>query len=175
MTKQTKDSSSSSCSSSSSDTDVPVFDHERLHVYQASLEFVAFVHQLIAGLDGIHRNARDQLIRSSQSIPLNIAEGNGKRPPNDRNRFFEIARGSAMESAATLDVLVRTNACNIEQVGEGKSLLARIVAMLYKMTQSRSYARESALKYEPECSEVDYDDEHDDDDELTTPRKLSES
>lgn len=47
----------------------------------------------------------DQLDRASTSIPLNIAEGNGKYTPKDRCRFFDIARGSAFECAAVLDVL----------------------------------------------------------------------
>ena len=38
-------------------------------------------------------------------IPLNIAEGNGKFSTIDRARFLEIARGSALECAACLDVL----------------------------------------------------------------------
>ncbi len=55
------------------------FDHERLHVYQASLEFVTFVFALTGTLHSAHRNARDQVIRSSQSVTLNIAEGNSRR------------------------------------------------------------------------------------------------
>ncbi len=47
----------------------------------------------------------DQLDRASTSIPLNIAEGNGKFTGADRCRFFDIARGSALECAASLDVL----------------------------------------------------------------------
>jgi four helix bundle protein len=42
----------------------------------------------------------------STSIPLNIAEGNGKYAPKDRCRFFDIAHGSALECAAGLDILV---------------------------------------------------------------------
>ncbi|MHC4917139.1 MAG: four helix bundle protein [Planctomycetota bacterium] len=38
--------------------------------------------------------------RASQSIPLNIAEGNGKRSKTDRNRYLDTSRGSALESAS---------------------------------------------------------------------------
>lgn len=48
----------------------------------------------------------DQWLRASQSIPLNIAEGNGKTVEADRKRYFEIARGWVLESAAIQDVLV---------------------------------------------------------------------
>ena len=113
------------------------FDHEKLQVYQVSLEFAAFAAGLVKGLKGDFRSARDQLVRSSQSIALNIAEGNGKRSIADRRRFFEIARGSAMESAATLDVLVVCGAFSRQDVKEGKAFLLRIVAMLSKMTAPR--------------------------------------
>src|SRR5947207_6782236 len=54
------------------------------------------------------RPRRRQKISStaSTSIPLNIAEGNGKFSAKDRARFFEMARGSALECAACLDVLL---------------------------------------------------------------------
>ncbi len=39
----------------------------------------------------VHRHACGQWLRASQSIPLNIAEGNGKRSPKDRVRYIEIA------------------------------------------------------------------------------------
>ncbi len=107
------------------------FDHEKLDVYQVSLKFAAFTANLVNGLKGDFRSARDQLIRSSQSIPLNIAEGNGKRSMPDRRRFFEIARGSATES-----------------IEEGKTLLLRIVAMLSKMTvRDQNMVREAEEEY----------------------------
>lgn len=49
---------------------------------------------------------RNQLDRASTSVPLNIAEGNGKFTSLDRCRFFDNARGSALESAGCLDVIV---------------------------------------------------------------------
>lgn len=140
-----------------------IFDHEKLDVYKASLEFVAFVAEISNELRGDHRNAKDQLIRASQSIPLNIAEGNGKRSLPDRNRYFEIARGLAMESAAILDVLVRCGARSEEDLAAGKILLKRIVSMLYKMTEVRSsMARESEEEYSARISMMMDDDEHDD-------------
>jgi four helix bundle protein len=36
---------------------------------------------------------------------LNIAKGNGKQRLQDKDRFFEIARGSALECASIYDVL----------------------------------------------------------------------
>lgn len=84
-------------------------------------------------LGGAHRHARDQWLRASQSIPLNIAEGNGKSTEADRRRYFEIARGSALECAAIQDVLVVGEALNAERSRERKIELDRIAVMLSRL------------------------------------------
>jgi four helix bundle protein len=61
-------------------------------------------------LTGPARYAREQLLRVSQSIPLNIAEGGRKLPSPDRQRFLRIARGLALECSAILDIL---NTCGV--------------------------------------------------------------
>ncbi len=111
-----------------------IFDHEKLDVYQVSLQFVAWAYALAERLSGVQRHARDQLLRPSQSIILNIAEGNGRRPGPDRRQFFEIARGSALECAAVIDVLVVSHALSPGEAEPGKELVVRNVSMLTKMT-----------------------------------------
>lgn len=72
-----------------------VFDHERLDVYRIAIEFVAWTGDLLAGpLANCRLSAVSQLDRASTSIPLNIAEGNGKRSARDRCRYLDNARGS---------------------------------------------------------------------------------
>jgi four helix bundle protein len=112
-----------------------LFDHEKLDVYRISIEFTAWAFNLAKKLSGQNRHARDQLLRASQSIPQNIAEGNGKRSIKDRKRFFEIARGSAMECASILDILLVCDSIPETEIHFGKKLLHRIVAMLSKMTE----------------------------------------
>jgi four helix bundle protein len=51
------------------------FRHEQLAFYRVSIRCVAWAYKLAKRLKGIDRHARDQLLRASQSIPLNIAEG----------------------------------------------------------------------------------------------------
>ncbi|HMP77470.1 MAG TPA: four helix bundle protein [Kiritimatiellia bacterium] len=114
------------------------FDHEKLHVYQEAIGFVAWVDEL---LEGIPKNlaVHSQMDRASTSIPLNIAEGNGKYTPADRCRFLDIARGSALECAACLDVLVAKK--RIESADSGKAILQRIVSMLVGLIRSTSASR----------------------------------
>src|SRR5246127_51028 len=81
------------------------FDHEKLDVYQETIAFCGWVGELLAQILA-KAAAKDQLDRASTSIPLNIAEGNGKFSAKDRARFLEIARGSALECAACLDIFL---------------------------------------------------------------------
>ena len=108
----------------------PIFDHDRLDVYRLSIEYVAAAFDVSKLLNGPHRHARDQWLRSAQSIPLNIAEGNGKRSLKDRARFLDIARGSSFECAAIQDVLVASGGMNHQSSDELKRTLKRIVSML---------------------------------------------
>ncbi|MBM4149920.1 MAG: four helix bundle protein [Lentisphaerae bacterium] len=114
------------------------FGHEKLDVYRAAIEYVGWAYRFCEGLKG-HRNAKDQLLRASQAIPLNIAEGNGKATDGDRRRYFEIARGSALECGAVQDVLQVCGALSPEEDATRKALPDRIVAMLTKLGQ-RGYA-----------------------------------
>ena len=116
---------------------MPEFDHEKLNVYQSALAFIDWLHPI---LDDVPKSlaARDQLDRASTSIPLNIAEGNGKFTENDRCRFFDIARGSALECAAGLDVLIAKKLMSAEAVSEGKKRLVAIVSMLVGLIKSNS-------------------------------------
>ncbi len=72
---------------------------------------------------------RNQLDRASTSVPLNLAEGNGKFSSKDRARFFQIAMGSALECAACLDVIVARKLRSREEIEVGKRLLLEIVNM----------------------------------------------
>jgi four helix bundle protein len=115
----------------------PIFDHEKLDVYQVELFFIAWVttllHEVRDAAEGFHREVCDQLDRSSLSSLLNTAEGNGKRQGKQRAKFFDDARGSAVECAACLDALVAKGLATTERVAEGKALLVRVVGMLTKL------------------------------------------
>ena len=108
------------------------FDHERLDVYQESISFCGWVGELLNEIRA-KAAAKDQLDRASTSIPLNIAEGNGKFSTTDRARFLEIARGSALECAACLDVLAVRKFVSAERITPAKEQLVRIVNMLMGM------------------------------------------
>jgi len=60
--------------------------NEKLDVYQESIAFCGWVGELLSQISA-KAAAKDQLDRASTSLPLNIAEGNGKFSTVDRARF----------------------------------------------------------------------------------------
>ena len=108
------------------------FDHEKLDVYQEAIAFCGWVGELLSQISA-KAAAKDHLDRASTSLPLNIAQGNGKFSTVDRARFLEIARGSALECAACLDVLAVRKLVAAERILPAKERLVRIVNMLMGM------------------------------------------
>ena len=114
------------------------FDHEKLDVYQLAVEFVSKADELLKELPRGRGYLTDQLQRASLHVVLNIAEGAGKFSPRDKASFYTRARGSAMESAAVLDVCSRLKLINDENLKDNKMILERIVQMLTKLAKIRS-------------------------------------
>jgi four helix bundle protein len=108
-----------------------LLDAEKLDVYRIALEFQAVAGQLVPKRG--YSELRDQLERASISIVLNTAEGCGRTSPADKARFYAMARGSATESAAVLDVLWTRALVDARRRGRARSLLVRIVQMLTRL------------------------------------------
>jgi four helix bundle protein len=138
------------------------FDHGRLDVYQESIAFCGWVAELLNEITA-KAAAKDQIDRASTSLPLNIAEGNGKFSTADRARFLEIARGSALECAACLDVLAVRKFVSAERIIPAKEQLVRIVNMLMGMLKRFSgraeFLREDEGAYSSE-QEHEHEQEH---------------
>ena len=109
------------------------FDHRQLDAYRLGLEFVTHAEQLAESLPAGRASLADQLRRASMSICLNTAEGAGEFSPAEEARFYRLARRSATECAAALDI------CRAIRVGDkpdlelGDDMLRRIVSMLTKL------------------------------------------
>ena len=52
----------------------------------------------------VSRNMKDQLLKASSSIALNLAEGSGKRTKEDQRRYYTNALGSFRECEAILEL-----------------------------------------------------------------------
>jgi four helix bundle protein len=113
------------------------FDHEKLDAYKKALAFAQWAEVI---LDRIPKSAavHGQLDRARTSIVLNIPEGNGRFTPPDRCKFFDIARGSGLESAGCLDLIFIKGLRSEAELEEGKSLLRDIISLLVGLIRSNS-------------------------------------
>jgi hypothetical protein len=119
----------------------PIFDHEKLDVYQVSIEYVAASYGIAKSLRGAKRHIRDQWLRAAHTIPLNIAEGmrGGSRYP---------------DAFAVIDE---------EANRESKSHLKPIVSMLTRLVQRSDGVAPDAIEYEYEYEyrDAEYEQESD--------------
>ena len=113
-------------------TGAPHLDCERLDCYRVAVEFQTLAARLVTNRR-LGVTLRDQLDRASVSIVLCIAEGAGRRTAPDKAQFFAIARGSATECAAVLDLLLARGLLSPADHRHGRGLLVRVVQMLTRL------------------------------------------
>ena len=111
-----------------------VLHYEKLDVYQVSIQLVAVAVALSGQIPKGYAPLADQLRRAAWSIPLHIAEGVGKPSPSDQARFHAIARGSAMECGAILDVARVLQVSSPQELASAKQVIVRMVEMLTKLS-----------------------------------------
>ncbi len=86
------------------------FPFEKLEIYQRALRFFGNIEQLCSELRGkVSYPILDQLTRAVISIPLNIAEGNGRKYNKEKLQFLRVSRGSIFETVAILQILKSRN------------------------------------------------------------------
>jgi len=73
---------------------------ENFRTYQCALEFYRACDQLRVPV-----YLKEQLIRASSSIALNLSEGSAKPTFRDRRKFYFVALGSLRECQAILDLV----------------------------------------------------------------------
>ena len=124
------------------------FDHEKLDVYRKALAFAQWAEVI---LERIPKSAAvyNQLDRARTSIVLNIPEGNGRFTPADRCKFFDIARGSGLESAGCLDLIFIKKLISEPELEEGKTILKDVISLLVGLIRSNSPDRmhEDVVEY----------------------------
>lgn len=113
------------------------FAFENLDVYQRSIQFVSEV-EAILERPGIKRHLADQLSRAALSIPLNIAEGNGRWHKGDKRNFFWIARGSVFECVPIIEILRIKNLVSDQEHLALRDRLEVLGKMLTRLIQVHS-------------------------------------
>ncbi|MBI2339798.1 MAG: four helix bundle protein [Deltaproteobacteria bacterium] len=113
------------------------FSFENLDVYQRALDWAEAVETLSTGLKGkVSFSLLDQLQRATLSIPLNIAESNGRWHKGEKRQFFWIARGSVFECVPIIQVLHRKKLIDEKQYASYYEQLDIIAKMLTNLVKS---------------------------------------
>jgi four helix bundle protein len=106
---------------------------QRLDVYRRAIEFLSLVYDIVRDLPRGHAERADQLVRAAEAVVRNIAEGSGRWSEADSSKHYKIARGEAMECAASLDVMKLRKLLAEAHYERGIHLLEAALAMLTKM------------------------------------------
>ena len=114
----------------------PPLRHESLDVYRASIDFIALAETVCRSLPRGRRYVSDQLRRAAASIPLNIAEGAGEFSRKDKARFYRMARRSASECSAVLDICQCLDIEDSTRLEEGRRTLLRIFQTLVRLVKT---------------------------------------
>lgn len=120
-----------------------------MEVYRRALDFIRVANSISRDLVPGRATLADQLDRAAVSIALNIAEGAGEFARREKVRFYRIARRSATECAAILDVAAQLRLADDGRTTEGKQQLRVIVAMLIALAKWLENKPEPQPKPEP--------------------------
>jgi four helix bundle protein len=127
------------------------FDFENLDVFDVAIQAVVVIDALVEQLPEGRAYIKDQLRRAANSMPLNIAEGVGEFQPQEKARFYRIARRSATEAAAQLIVCRRLGLLDAPRIEEVLGLLRRVVAMLVTLVRRCGERSETRIAQENEA------------------------
>jgi len=113
---------------------VRALDHHKLDVYGRALGLLEKCDRVVDELPSGRSHVRDQIDRAAGSVVANIAEGAAEFAPKEKARFYRMARRSAVEIAAWLDIIrVRSEApepllrAAVEQVEDVVPMLVKLI------------------------------------------------
>lgn len=107
---------------------------KKLIVWQRSMEMTSIVHVIIKELPKTERYTyRDQIIRSSISVPSNIAEACSRESRKDFKRFLRISLGSSFELETQLLLLKENQIMNGQKLDSALEHNTEIQKMLHTL------------------------------------------
>jgi four helix bundle protein len=108
-----------------------------LRCWQRSVDLAKTCREVAKQLPDSERFAlRDQLMRAANSVPSNIAEGNGRPTRRDYIRLLGIAYASLMELESHLYVAQRVYAMTSPQLREALAIAAEVERLLRALLAS---------------------------------------
>jgi four helix bundle protein len=104
--------------------------HTKLNVYQFSQELTLECYRVTKKFPPDEKFAMSsQIRRAALSVHLNIAEGCSRKSEKERNRYFEIARGSVIEVDSAIGIGYKIGYVRIEDI----QLLGESIIKTFKL------------------------------------------
>ena len=111
-----------------------LFQFEKLNAWHEARNLVVEVYRLLGKFPKTENYALcDQLRRAAISVPSNIAEGYARLAPKDYARFLTIARGSVFELETQLEICVRLDYLDQQDIQEALTLCDEVSKMLFSI------------------------------------------
>lgn len=115
------------------DDGVMALDHQKLEVYRHALTLLEICSEIIRQLPRGRAELKAQLDSACASVVANIAEGAGEFSGKEKARFYRMARRSAIEVAAWVDIITRRREAPKPLVQRALDEVEVVVAMLVKL------------------------------------------
>jgi four helix bundle protein len=106
--------------------------HNNLIAHEKALDAAGEAIALVMRIPTPLKSIADQVIRSADSVPANLAEGHG-RSGRDRLRFWRIAYASAKEVDSHLRLLARAGAINGAKATRALNAFDEVRAMTWRL------------------------------------------
>src|SRR5687768_6602708 len=91
--------------------------HTKLNVYQFSQDLALECYRVTKKFPSHELFALTQQVRRAAiSVHLNVAEGCSRKSQNERNRYFEIARGSVIEIDNAIGISFKLEYVKLEEL-----------------------------------------------------------
>jgi len=106
-----------------------------LKAYQHALRVAALSRPLIKRLPASEHDLADQWRRAAYSVPLNIAEGTGRKGPREFCRYLSFALGSLREVEAILELVEGLEYLSVEEIAQLKEKRANCARMVFGLVR----------------------------------------
>jgi four helix bundle protein len=111
--------------------------HTNLIAHEKALNAAGEAISLVMRIPTPLKSIADQVIRSANSVPANLAEGHG-RSGRDRLRFWRIAYASAKEVDSHLRLLAKAGAISAGRAQRALDAFDEVRAMTWRLIHRRN-------------------------------------
>ncbi len=111
--------------------------HTRLEVYKTSQELALECYRITKKFPPDERFALVQQIRRAAiSVHLNLAEGCSRKSQKERNRYFEMSRGSVIEIDSAIGISFKLEDVSLEELPAVGNSIIKTFKLLSGMIKS---------------------------------------